>query len=152
MHEICMIKCDQEQLSKYEYVYQWKYEARCHCPKDPRKCGVNNFRRNTAHHTQCDGDCQNDAARAIAICWARKGTIVKLFDQGDIDPWNVQSPNDDWLWIKVKRTFPKDHCEILDTLESNYESDYLDVKYFDKGNLNGKVSGMIIDASGTNIR
>ena len=132
---------------------QWFEEQ--HCPNDRRSHNFMTYNPVSCFNVFEDGrGCENDAAEAMEICGARKGTKVSLYDTGELKKVGTDENDDDVLEVFVKQTMPADYCEFFETFEKDGETTYLlinntpDSRWGKPQNLNGKVSGMIRDVPG----
>ena len=76
--------------------------------------------------------CNNDDARSMSICYGTKGTIITVFDNGNM------KKDDDWATIEVEDTFSG--CHNIGTFEKTHKVGDVSVQYRTTGNLDGKVS------------
>ena len=86
--------------------------------------------------------CENDEARSMRVCYAKKGTKIFVYDDG-----KNRSYKDDWAEIDVKNNM--ESCETISHFEETRDYNFLHVSYkkeTKKGNLNGKVSSFTIEA------
>ena len=86
-------------------------------------------------------DCDNDEAKSIKICNAKKGTKIAVFD----DP-NYRASKDDWSEVTVTKDMGNKCSTIKEFEFSGYSADdgILKIDYKTTGNLNGKVSSFTI--------
>lgn len=77
--------------------------------------------------------CQNDEAKSMRLHRVPEGTVIYIFD----DPNG--STKDDWIKIEVKKE--KAFLDI-NSFEQTFHNENLDVTYFKKNKLNGKVSSI----------
>ena len=81
--------------------------------------------------------CDNDEARSLQLTFAKAGTTVTVYDNGDC------RTNDDWTRIRLKRDVNR---LTVNSFERSYSNADVDVSYQRGGNLDGKVSCIRINA------
>jgi hypothetical protein len=78
---------------------------------------------------------QNDEARSLILHEIPRGTVIRLFDNSN------GSKQDDWAEIVVKRFINR---KVIGTFERSFEDADVRVIYFERDNLDGKVSRLEI--------
>ena len=88
------------------------------------------------HNLQKNRGAKNDHATVARLFNVRRGAIIRLFDS----PCGCKS--DDWVEIRVLKNVP--NWPVL-TLESTFNDGVIDVTYYKKNGLKGKVSRVEVD-------
>ena len=78
--------------------------------------------------------CDNDETRSMKLCFAKRGTRIIVYDDGNLSP-----SNDDWTEINVLQDMNY-NCETINTYEKTATYGVVNVVYKTTGNLDGKVS------------
>ena len=84
--------------------------------------------------------CDNDETRSMKLCFAKRGTRILLYDDGNLSP-----SNDDWAEINVLQDM-NNNCETINTYEITRTYGVVIVFYRKRRgsiyttNLDGKVS------------
>ena len=96
-----------------------------------------------------DLGCNNDDARSMYICCARKGTTITVYDDG-----NLRSNEDDYAIITIKEdlNMMEQNCISINTFETNDCGNVAcEIEYPTSGNLDGKVSSFKVEFSDQEI-
>ena len=83
--------------------------------------------------------CDNDETRSMKLCFAKRGTRILVYDDGNLSP-----SSDDWTEINVLQDM-NNNCETINTYERTATYGVVNVVYRLGGsqfiaNLDGKVS------------
>ena len=78
--------------------------------------------------------CDNDETRSMKLCFAKRGTRILVYDDGNLSP-----SSDDWAEINVLQDMIN-NCETINTYERTATYGVVSVVYKTTGNLDGKVS------------
>ena len=90
-----------------------------------------------------DLGCDNDETRSMKLCFAKRGTQILVYDDGNLSP-----SSDDWAEINVLQDMIN-NCETINTYERTATYGVVNVGYKyrnlgkfpqNSGNLDGKVS------------
>ena len=78
--------------------------------------------------------CDNDETRSMKLCFAKRGTRILVYDDGNLSP-----SSDDWTEVNVLQDM-NNNCETINTYERTATYGVVSVVYKTTGNLDGKVS------------
>lgn len=79
----------------------------------------------------------NDEARSLALIAVHAGAVITVYDSKDLHS------SDDYCVIRVKRQIATRY--VVSSFETSYEDDDVQVTYYRKNGLDGKVSSMSIN-------
>ena len=86
--------------------------------------------------------CKNDEARSGTLCYARAGTVIRMYDS----PYFYKT--DDWFSIKVNSGMSG--CVTIDTFSEDFNANGVEGTSHYMNGIDGKVSAMQIDVRYSN--
>ena len=86
------------------------------------------------------GECRNDKAESMRVCYARENTEIRIYDNGTPQLTASEEHDDDYLRVYVIKDM--DRCVEISSLGNSFDTEYVEVTFVGNGNgrLNGDVS------------